>query len=144
MWTIKKELRDRGQIVGSQRQVIGVVKCVKMAKRYKVSVMKLISQDFPCGSVVKNPPSNAWDARSVPGSGRSAGEVNGNPLKNSCLGNLMDRRAWWAMVLGVTKELDTTYQLTKNMMYNLVTKANNIYYIVYCIVYLKDAKWVGF
>ena len=29
-------------------------------------------------------------------------------------------------------------------MYNLVTKANNIYCIVYCIVYFKDAKWVGF
>ena len=59
MWTIKNELRDRGQIVGSQRQAMGVVKCVKMAKRYRVSVMKLISQGFPCGSVIKNPPSNA-------------------------------------------------------------------------------------
>ena len=46
------------------------------------------------GTVVKNPPANAGDARdvcSIPGSGRSAGEGNGNPLQYSCLGNPTDR-----------------------------------------------------
>ena len=41
--------------------------------------------------MVKNPPSNAGDAGSIPGSGRSSGEGNGNPLQYSCLENPMDR-----------------------------------------------------
>ena len=43
----------------------------------------------------------------VPGLGRSPGVGNGNPLQYSCLGNPMDRGAWWATVLGVTKGSDT-------------------------------------
>ena len=39
---------------------------------------------------------NAGEEGSIPGSGRSPGEGNGNPLQNSCLGNPMDRGAWWA------------------------------------------------
>ena len=58
---------------------------------------------FPGGSVVKNPPANAGDAGSIPGSGRSPGEGNGNPLQYSSLGNPMDRGAWQATVLGVAK-----------------------------------------
>ena len=53
-------------------------------------------------------PANAGDACSIPGSGRSPGKGNGNPLKYSCLGNPMDRGAWWATVQGVAKELDMT------------------------------------
>ena len=59
------------------------------------------------GSVVKNLPTNAGDTGdmgSVPGLGRSPGEGNGNPLQYSCLGNPMDRRAWWASPWGC-KEL---------------------------------------
>ena len=51
--------------------------------------------DFPGGSAVKNPPANTGDTVSIPGSGRPLGEGNGNPLQYSCLGNLMDRGAWW-------------------------------------------------
>ena len=61
--------------------------------------------------VVKNPPANAGDIRdtgSIPGSGRTPGEGNGNPLQCSCLGNPMDRGTWWATDHGVAKELDTT------------------------------------
>ena len=46
---------------------------------------------FPGGSVVKNLPANAGDTGSVPGSGRSPGEGNSNPLQCSCLGNLMHK-----------------------------------------------------
>ena len=46
---------------------------------------------------------SAGDVGSTPGSGRSPGEGNGNPLQYSCLENPMDRGAWWAMVHGVTK-----------------------------------------
>ena len=62
---------------------------------------------FPGGSVVKNPPANAGDSGSIPGSGRYPGEGNGNPLQYSCLRNPMDRGAWQATIHGVT-ESDTT------------------------------------
>ena len=53
---------------------------------------------------MKNPPASAGDARdegSIPGSGRSPGEGNGNPLQYSCLKNSMDGGAWWATIHGV-------------------------------------------
>ena len=46
---------------------------------------------FLGGSVVKNPPANAGDTSSIPGSGRSSGGRNGNPLQYTCLGNPMDK-----------------------------------------------------
>ena len=61
------------------------------------------TMDFPGGTVVKNPPTNAGDVRSVPESGRSPGGGNGTPLQYSFLVNSMDRGAWWAAVHGVTK-----------------------------------------
>ena len=64
--------------------------------------------DFPDDSVVKKPPDNAGDAgdRSlIPGSGRSPGGGNGNPLQYSCLENPMERGAWWATIHGVVKSL---------------------------------------
>ena len=63
--------------------------------------MYIVTQGFPGGSVVRNPPTNvgaAGDAGLIPGSGRSPGGGNGNPFHNSCLGNPMDRGAWWATV----------------------------------------------
>ena len=48
------------------------------------------------------------DSGMIPGSGRSSGEGNGNPLQNSCLENPMDREAWWATVHRVTEESDST------------------------------------
>ena len=64
--------------------------------------------DICSGSAVKNPPVSARDTSSIPGSGRSLGEGNGNPLQYSCLGNSMDRGAWRATVHRVTKVLDMT------------------------------------
>ena len=57
--------------------------------------------------MVKNLPANTGDIRdkgSNPGWGRSPGEGNGNPFHYSCLGNHMDRGAWWSTVHGVAKE----------------------------------------
>ena len=48
--------------------------------------------------MVKNLPVNAGDSGLIPGSGRSPGEGNGNPLQYSCLGNPMDRGAWQGTV----------------------------------------------
>ena len=58
---------------------------------------------FPGGSEVKTSACSAGDLGSIPGSGRSPGEGNGNPLQYSCLENPMDRGAWWATVHGVAK-----------------------------------------
>ena len=58
---------------------------------------------FPGGSDGKESACNAGDPGSIPGSGRSPGEVNGYPLQYSCLENPMDRRAWQATVHWVTK-----------------------------------------
>ena len=58
---------------------------------------------FPGGSAVKNPPANAGDVGLIPGLGKPPGEGNGNPRQCSCLGNPMDRGAWWNTVHGVTK-----------------------------------------
>ena len=53
----------------------------------------LLLQGFPGGSEVKSSACNAADLGLIPGSGRSPGEGNGNPLQCSCLENPMDRGA---------------------------------------------------
>ena len=53
--------------------------------------------------MVKNPLARAGAVGSIPGSGRSPGEGNGNPLQYSCLENPMDKGAWHVTVHGVTK-----------------------------------------
>ena len=65
--------------------------------------------------LVKNLPANAGDTRDVgltPGSGRSPGEGNGNPLQYSCLEHSMDRRAWWATIHGAAKTQLSTHTHT--------------------------------
>ena len=62
--------------------------------------------------MVKIPPATAGDTGSVPGSGRSPGKGNGNPLQYSCLGNPIDRGAWQATVLGVAKSQTRLSDLT--------------------------------
>ena len=68
--------------------------------------MTVPGEGLPLWLSVKNPPADAGDAGLIPGSGRSPGEGNGNPLQYSCLGNPMDRGA--CPVHGVAKESDTT------------------------------------
>ena len=58
---------------------------------------------FPCSSDSKASTYNVGDLGSIPESGRSPGERNGNPLQYSCLENSMDRGAWWAIVHTVVK-----------------------------------------
>ena len=76
------------------------------------------SMGFPGGSVVKNPPANARDADSIPGSGSSPGEGNSNPLEYSYLGNPMDRGTWWA----------TPTWGHKRVRHNLATKQQHSLY----------------
>ena len=56
--------------------------------------------------MVKNLPANAGDVGLILGSGRSPGEGNGSLLQDSCLGDSMDRGAWWATVHGVAVRHD--------------------------------------
>ena len=58
---------------------------------------------FPSGSKGKESACSAGDWGSIPCSGRSPGEGNGNPLQYSCWQNSTDRRAWQTTVHGVTK-----------------------------------------
>ena len=58
---------------------------------------------FPHSSVGKESACNAGDPGSIPGSERSPGEGNGNPLQYSLLENPMDRVAWQATVHGVAR-----------------------------------------
>ena len=58
---------------------------------------------LPVGSDGKESACNTGDPGSIPGSGRSPGEGNGNPLQYFCLENSMDRGAWWATVHVVAK-----------------------------------------
>ena len=65
--------------------------------------------------VVKNPPANVGDTGIeglIPGSRRSPGEGNGNPLQYSCLENSMNRGAWRAIVHGVARSQSTAEQLS--------------------------------
>ena len=84
-------------------------KTIWISPRSWINEMELIwtdlkeSKGVPDGSVVKNPPANAGDVGSIPGSGRSAGEGDGKPLQYSCLGNPMNRGAWQATVHVVAK-----------------------------------------
>ena len=82
-----------------------------------------ISQSPPGGAVAKNPPASAGDSGamgSIPGLRRSPGEGNGNPLQCSCLGNSMDREAWWAVVHGVARNW------MRLSMYTLLTVNNHM------------------
>ena len=67
------------------------------------SPLYLIYSCFPGSSDGKNSACNAGDPGLIPGSGRSPGEGNGNPLQYYCLENLMGSGAWWATVHGVAK-----------------------------------------
>ena len=70
------------------------------------------SVGFPGGSAGKESACFAGNPGSIPGSGRSLGEGNGNPLQNSCLKNSMDRGAWGGYSPWGHKESDVTEWLT--------------------------------
>ena len=91
LWYRLPTFRDKGRFSLASRGGKG---CVPSSEGLGYPVL----QGFLGGAVVKNLPANAGDTHSIPGSGRSPGEGNGNPLQYSCLENPMDRGAWWATV----------------------------------------------
>ena len=72
--------------------------------RFIQSLLLIYNKGLPWWLSGKESAYNGGDTDSIPGSGRSPKERNGNPLQYSCLGNPMDRGAWWAIVHGVTEE----------------------------------------
>ena len=77
--------------------------------------------------MVKSPPASAGDIRdlgSIPGSGRPPGGEHGNPLQYSCLGILMDRKAWRAIVYRVTKSQTAEHASTESSY--LLTAQHNM------------------
>ena len=62
------------------------------------NIQSAIKTNFPGGSEGKESACNSGHPGSIPGSGRSPGDENGNPHKYSTLGNPMDREAWWAAI----------------------------------------------
>ena len=77
---------------------------------------------FPSSSIAKESAYNAGDLGSIPGSKRSPGEGNGNPLQYPCLENSMDRGAWKATVHGGHKNSDPTEPVTLTHITRLVFK----------------------
>ena len=86
---------------------------------------------FPGGSDDKESACNAGDLGLIPGSGRSPGEGHGNPLQYSCLENPMDRRAWWAIIQGVSKSQTQLKWLTLPHTFTCA-------YIFFSFVYFAD------
>ena len=86
----------------------------------------LIKWDFPGGSEVKVSACIAGDLGSIPGSGRSPGEGNDNPLQYSCLENPMDGGAWWAIVHGVAKSQTRLSNFTHSLTHSLTYKRKEL------------------
>ena len=72
---------------------------------------------FPGSLVSKESACSAGDRSLIPGSERSSGEGNGNPLQFSCLESPMDRGAWWATVRGVTR---VEHNLKTNLLHRYI------------------------
>ena len=82
----------------------------KKKKKVQLFAYNLASQ---VAQGVKNAPAgNTRDMGSIPGSGKSSGVGNGNPLQYFCLENPIDRGAWWATVHGVTESWTQLKQLS--------------------------------
>ena len=83
---------------------IGASTCPLRASIHSAHVGHLLRVcSFPGDSDDKESACDVGGRGLIPGSGKSSGEGNGNPLQYSCLGNSMDRGAWQATVHGVTK-----------------------------------------
>ena len=101
----------------------------------EIPELLLPSVGFPDGSVVKNPPTNAGDAGSIPGSGRSPGDGNGNHS------SILAWRIPWMEELGGLqstgcKESDTTERLHFHLIYNILLVQVNIEVIQLYIIYV--------
>ena len=101
---------------------------------------------FPGGSFSKASACNVGDPGLIPASGRSSGEVNGNPLQQLCLENPIDRGAWYATVHGVAKSRtrlsDFTFTFhfpfTCNLLSVFIMKQHWIFSNAFSAIYWDD------
>ena len=87
-----------------------------------------VRKGFPGGSDGKESACYAGDLGLIPGSRRYLREGNGNSLQYSCLENSKDRGAWQATVHGVSKESDTTEQLTYAKSHGIIVYSFKYFY----------------
>ena len=102
LWEIVEDRRAWCTAVHGAAE-LGMTEGLNNKPRSKIAWSYRTSRGFPGGSDGKESACNAGDPDSIPRSGRSPGEGNGNPLQYSCLENPMDRGVWWATVHGVAK-----------------------------------------
>ena len=95
---------------------------------------------FPGSSEVKASAWNAGDPGSIPVSGRSPGERNGNPLQSSCLENPMNRGAWWATVHGVEKSRTRLSDFTFTF-HTYITVLYVLYSYMYLLKRQRNPSW---
>ena len=86
---------------------------------------------------------NAGDPGLIPGSGRSPGEGNGNPLQYSCLENPMEGGAWWATVHGVAKSRTRLSDFTFTL-HNISSMYNHSKWLYYLLWYYLHKLKIGY
>ena len=105
---LDKEEKCPGELGSRNKRVLGGKKYYYVQSAVQIKVSRILSMpyrssSFPGSSDGKESACNEGDPGSIPGSGRSPGEGNGNPLQHSFLENPTDRRAWQAAAHGVAK-----------------------------------------
>ena len=142
MWTAEKHVSILIISQRSKRQKFGKKKWVTVGV-YKFYLLKVFFNDFcyyfsykstiQVMLVVKNLASNAGDMRCGldPWVRRSPGGSLGNSLQDSCLENLMDRGAWWAIVHRVVKSRTRLSQLVMHAQLKYKFKYIYIYIYIY-------------
>ena len=129
---------------------INTVSTLESCSEDGMKKMSVLCMDFPGGSLVKNPPSDAGDARvtdSIRGSGRSPGEGNGNSLSYSCLENSIDRGAWQTTVHGIVKSQTWLSDWAQTAQCNMYTNVGHtegaqwmlLFWLSYCYLYVQSA-----
>ena len=92
--------------------------------------------------MVRNPPVNAGNTGLIPGWRRSPGRGNGNPFQHSCLGNLIDRGVWQALVPGVAKNQTQLRDraLEKHYIIDIVRHCETHFLLGYLMLMGKTGK----
>ena len=97
-------MQARSKVSGQDEKGVLPISVVKEAITNAEYLQQIsLCAGFPDGSVSEESACKAGSLGSIPGWGRPPGEGNGKPLQYSCLGNSLDRGAWWATVHGVTR-----------------------------------------
>ena len=89
--------------IATWRKILVMVLSEKKESKTEILVYYNYSGASLVAQMVRNSPANAETVGSIPRLGRSPGEGNGNPLQYACLGNSMDRGAWWLQSMGLQR-----------------------------------------